>query len=152
MIGTTKEYDMAVALLQFRAAYRRLVAASKAMPDLDISEAYPFYLLDFEVIEPAVLQWCSIHAAKLMETLPDIVANPACFNCAHLGSGVNAAGMCAGDPACPGYPIVSFTAAACKPALINAGYDVSKLSDAEVELLYIQEVQKRVTEGKKSDG
>ena len=148
MIGTTKEYDMAVALLQFKAAFHKLVTASKALPDLDVSEAYPFYLLDYEVIEPAVLQWCSIHAARLMEALPDVVTNPACLNCEHVGKGIGASGLCAGNQSCGIYPVISFSVAQCKPALIAAGYTVDKLSDSEVELLYMQEVQKRVEKSK----
>lgn len=150
MIGTSKEYDMAVALLQFKAAFHRLVTASKALPDLDVSEGYPFYLLDYEVIEPAVLQWCSIHAAKLMEALPDIVVNPACLKCEHIGKGTSATGMCAGNQSCSIYPVIPFSVAQCKPALIAAGYTVDKLSDSEIELFYMQEVQKRV-EQKKED-
>lgn len=148
MIGTTKEYDMAVALLQFKAAFHKLVTASKALPDLDVSEGYPFYLLDYEVIEPAVLQWCSIHAARLMEALPDVVTNPACLNCEHVGKGIGASGLCAGNQSCGIYPVISFSPAQCKPALIAAGYSVDKLSDSEVELLYMQEVQKRVEKRK----
>lgn len=148
MIGTTKEYDMAVALLQFKAAFHKLVTASKALPDLDVSEGYPFYLLDYEVIEPAVLQWCSIHAARLMEALPDVVTNPACLNCEHVGKGIGASGLCAGNQGCGIYPVISFSPAQCKPALIAAGYTVDKLSDSEVELLYMQEVQKRVEKRK----
>lgn len=150
MIGTTKEYDMAVALLQFKAAFHKLVTASKALPDLDVSEGYPFYLLDYEVIEPAVLQWCSIHAARLMEALPDVVTNPACLNCEHVGKGIGASGLCAGNQGCGIYPVISFSPAQCKPALIAAGYTVDKLSDSEVELLYMQEVQKRVEKRKES--
>lgn len=150
MIGTTKEYDMAVALLQFKAAFHKLVTASKALPDLDVSEGYPFYLLDYEVIEPAVLQWCSIHAARLMEALPDVVTNPACLNCEHVGKGIGASGLCAGNQGCGIYPVISFSPAQCKPALIAAGYTVDKLSDSEVELLYMQEVQKRVEKLKES--
>lgn len=150
MIGTTKEYDMAVALLQFKAAFHKLVTASKALPDLDVSEGYPFYLLDYEVIEPAVLQWCSIHAARLMEALPDVVTNPACLNCEHVGKGIGASGLCAGNQSCGIYPVISFSPAQCKPALIAAGYSVDKLSDSEVELLYMQEVQKRVEKRKES--
>lgn len=150
MIGTTKEYDMAVALLQFKAAFHKLVTASKALPDLDVSEGYPFYLLDYEVIEPAVLQWCSIHAARLMEALPDVVTNPACLNCEHVGKGIGASGLCAGNQSCGIYPVISFSPAQCKPALIAAGYSVDKLSDSEVELLYMQEVQKRVEKLKES--
>lgn len=151
MIGTTKEYDMAVALLQFKAAFHKLVTASKALPDLDVSEGYPFYLLDYEVIEPAVLQWCSIHAARLMEALPDVVTNPACLNCEHVGKGIGASGLCAGNQSCGIYPVISFSVAQCKPALIAAGYTVDKLSDSEVELLYMQEVQKRVEKRKESN-
>ena len=150
MIGTTKEYDMAVALLQFKAAFHKLVTASKALPDLDVSEGYPFYLLDYEVIEPAVLQWCSIHAARLMEALPDVVTNPACLNCEHVGKGIGASGLCAGNQSCSIYPVISFSVAQCKPALVAAGYSVDKLSDSEVELLYMQEVQKRVEKRKES--
>ena len=150
MIGTTKEYDMAVALLQFKAAFHKLVTASKALPDLDVSEGYPFYLLDYEVIEPAVLQWCSIHAARLMEALPDVVTNPACLNCEHVGKGIGASGLCVGNQSCSIYPVISFSVAQCKPALVAAGYSVDKLSDSEVELLYMQEVQKRVEKRKES--
>lgn len=148
MIGTTKEYNMAVALLHFKSAYQQLVKASKELPDLDVSEGYPFFLLDFEVIESAVVQWCTLHASRLMEALPDIVPNPTCMSCEHFGSNVNASGLCEGNPRCTGYPVIPYSAAVCRPALIAAGYNIAQLSESEVELLYIQEVQKRVNESK----
>lgn len=69
-------HNLAKALLTLKAAYKQLVEASRDMPDYDISEAYPFYLLDFEAIEPAVLQWCTVHATRLLKRLPYQVESP----------------------------------------------------------------------------
>ncbi len=69
-MGENERKRMAVALIKFRKSYAELVLASKALPDLDVSEGYPFYLLDFEKIEPAVSQWCNLHASNLLHSLP----------------------------------------------------------------------------------
>ena len=85
-----------------------------------------------------------------MEALPDVLTSLACLNCVHVGTGLGASGLCAGNQGCGIYPVISFSTAQCKPALIAAGYTVDKLSDSEVELLYMQEVQKRVEKRKES--
>lgn len=62
--------EFAKALLVFKDAYNVLVTASKRLPDYDVSERYPFYLLDFEEIAPAVTQWCTVNASKLLLKVP----------------------------------------------------------------------------------
>lgn len=73
----TKQYLLAKSLLKFKRAYEELVEASKEMPDYDISENYPFYLLDFEAIGPAVSQWCITHYDKLISDVPVNAPSPA---------------------------------------------------------------------------
>ncbi len=67
---------LAKALLQFKLCYKELVEASVDIPDFDISEAYPFYLLDFEKIEPAIEQWCTVNATKILKLIPHEVTSP----------------------------------------------------------------------------
>lgn len=143
MLGGEKEYNMAVALLNFKAAYQRLVKASKALPDLDVTEGYPFFLLDFEQIEPAVLSWCTVHAGKLLDQCPEIVENPACLKCEYFGQTM-ADGQCKGQEVknCGIYPKIMFSREQCIPALQRAGVYSPKLTDNEVYLLYQQEVLK----------
>lgn len=69
-------YKLAKALIQFKLAFKALVEASTAVDDYDISEAYPFFLLDYETIEPAVSQWCTIHATQLLKSIPAETLNP----------------------------------------------------------------------------
>lgn len=152
MMAGTKEYNMAVALLNFRAAYKQLVAASKQLPDLDLTTAYPFYLLDFEEIEPAVLNWCAIHAGKLLDGMPDIVDNPACLDCDYLQCGLGPDGQCLhrATTGCSVYPKIMFSREQCVPVLQNKGVDTSKLSTNDVYLLYVQEVLARAARKKNS--
>lgn len=75
-MDTEKNHKLAKALLAFKLCYKDLVDASKDTPDFDISEAYPFYLLDFEEISPAVEQWCTVNATKLLKTVPATVESP----------------------------------------------------------------------------
>lgn len=153
MAGSEKEYRMAVALLDFKRSFSNLAAASKALPDLDVSDLYPFYLLDYEQIAPAVSQWCMHHASKLFEQLPDIVANPACFNCPHIGAELAPNGQCpyAAERGCYVFPKIMYSRQQCAPALVAAGYQLAGLSDGEVELLYLQEVEKRGKNSKQKD-
>ena len=119
------EYMMATALLQFKKAYSDLCAASRKLPDLDVSENYPFYLLDFEDIEQAVIQWCNIHTNRLMEQVPDRVDNPACVGCSSFRVGLGANGLCKGGP-CNNYPFILFSREACA-ALMQKYFDDKEL-------------------------
>ena len=69
-------HRLANALINFRAIFTELVDASVAVPEYDISEGYPFYLLDYEEISPAVSQWCLIHSNKLLKQLTYDVPSP----------------------------------------------------------------------------
>ena len=141
-MSESKEYNMAVALLNFKNSYKKLVAASKQLPNYDCSELYPFYLLDFETIEPAVLQWCTVHASKLIANIPDRVSNPACLQCSFFGDGIGSDGQCVGlaRVQCNIYPFISFSRELVTPALIAANFDLAGLSDTEVLLLYLKRI------------
>lgn len=133
-------YKMAVAFLQFKQAYSNLVDASLAMPDLDVSDAYPFYLLDFETIEPAVRQWCNIHSSRLMKLLPERVDNPTCLSCSFLRAGTGPDGFCKGlrETNCGVHPTILFSKEAVAPFLTSVGVDINKLDDEAMHLIYIQ--------------
>lgn len=147
-----KKYRLAVALLHFKSAYKELVAASKAMPDYDISENYPFYLLDYEGIERAVLQWCTIHASKLLQDIPDRVDNPACISCPDFRIGIGADGQCKGKDStrCCLYPYIMFSKEMAVPVLKAAGIDAAKLHDTEVFLLYLKRMDEIYAEKQSS--
>lgn len=138
-----KEYNLAVAFINFKGAYSKLVEASMAMPDLDVSENYPFYLLDFEEIENAVKQWCVVHATRLMKYLPERVDNPRCLGCKHLRAGLNPQGLCVGlaEEGCSVHPEIPYSKAAVIPYLTNNGVDTSQLGDDEIHLLYINKTE-----------
>lgn len=144
MIGSYDEYNMAVALLNFASAYQKMCAASHKLEDYDFSAGYPWYILDFEEIEPAVVGWARVHASKLLEACPDIVENPACLACRYLGFGIGANGLCIGQQAtnCSNYPKIMFSRDLVKAALIAANNYKDSWTDQEVYLQYQQEVLK----------
>ena len=142
------EYKVAVAMLQFKTAYHNLVEATKSMPDLDVSNCYPFYLLDFEEIEPAVMQWCSIHAAELMKHLPERVDNPGCLACQYFRAGLTPGGICKGseNTSCGIYPD-----ACIYEGIHNSIYDISRyrrnnMKEEEIHLLYLKKCEDKATE------
>ena len=136
----SKEYEAAVAFLQLKSAYSNLVKATVDMHDLDLSDSYPFYLLDFEVIAPAVLQWCTIHSAKLMSQLPERVDNPVCITCKYFREGLASDGLCKGfhEMKCNTHPMIVYSKEAVTPYLQSLGIDISKLSIDELHLLYMK--------------
>ena len=133
-------YRLAVALLQFKTAYKNLTAASKELPDYDISDCYPFYLLDFETIESSVVQWCTLHASNLMKNLPDRVDNPACLKCPYFRAGIGADGQCKAltKTFCNIFPYIIFTREAIVPALTAHNVNIEGLNDSELHLLYMK--------------
>lgn len=141
MLQGQNQADLAIALLQFKAAWKNLCVASKKNEDYDFSEMYPFFLLDFEVIEPAVASWCITHASKLMQSLPDQVDNPACTKCRYFRKGWAPGGLCIGADAtqCNSYPRIIFSVDSVRSFMMARGVDISKLSADEIHLLYIKE-------------
>lgn len=138
MSNNRNTYDMLVAILTFKEAYKNLTAASIKLPDLDLSAGYPFYLLDFEEIAPAVSQWCSIHAASLMSMLPNRVINPVCIHCEHVGQGISSSGMCKGNATCQNYPLIVFTPEAVLPVLTLFDKNQSSVDSTTVLLAYMK--------------
>lgn len=147
-----KEYRLAVAFSNMRKTYKELVAASEALPDIDVSEGYPFFLLDFEVIAQAVDQWCAIQTAKILEGLPNRVANPACLSCEFLGIGLDTTGQCAGSAkkACHVFPFIVYSKEQAKAALLSLGYVTKNMTDTDIELAYLKEVQKYESDARKA--
>lgn len=149
-MGSYNEYNMAVALLNFASSYQAMCRALKKLPDYDFSTNYPWYLLDFEDIEPAVIGWARLHASELLKLCPDIVENPSCLTCRYLGLGLAASGQCVGRDAvnCANYPKIMFERELVKPALVKAGIYDPAWTDQEVYLHYQQEVLKHVEQHK----
>lgn len=139
----SKEYRMAKALLMFNQAFKELAAASKALPDLDVSQLYPFYLLDYEQIQPDVEQWCLFHASKIINQVPDRVPNSACASCPWLHAGIGPDGLCKGTKTtgCRQYPEMMFTRAAATTFLSSLGVDTSQMDDAVLQMVYTQKVE-----------
>lgn len=130
-----KEYNLAVALLQFKKSYLALVDASKAMPDYDASNCYPFYMLDFEEIGPAVSQWCSVHASELLAQVPDRVLNPACIRCSHY---VKRGPVYCALQGCFNHPEIVFSKDAIAPALLQYGIDIKDMTEEAAFVAYLQ--------------
>lgn len=143
-------YKLAVALLQFKTAYKNLTDISMELPDEDLTEQYPFYLLDFEGITDAVQQWCTTHAARLMKNLPDRVDNPACLKCDHFRCGLSPSNMCTkgSQIGCTVYPFIPFTREAVTPYLSSLNIDVTGWQDGEVQLTYMRKADKTFEEKK----
>lgn len=150
----SKEYRMAKALLMFNQAFKELAAASKALPDLDVSQFYPFYLLDYEQIQPDVEQWCLFHASKIINQVPDRVPNSACAGCPWLYAGVGPDGLCKGTKTtgCRQYPEMMFTRAVATTFLSSLGVDASQMDDAVLQMVYTQKVEEvnRIAKEKQS--
>lgn len=155
MIGGNKEYRAAIGFLNFRRAYKELVEATKDMPDLDVTEGYPFFLLDFEDIAPAVLNWATLHAGRLMDMLPDMVVNPACImkGCEYLGKPIGTDGQCRGadDIKCGLYPMIMFQREQVEPALWAKGHKTAALNESEVKLLYESATRETISEVRRSN-
>ncbi len=137
-----KEYQLALALLQFNQAWTSLVTISKQLPDMDLSELYPFFLLDFEEIQPAVKQWCLVHAGNILTRIPDRVPNPACVACKYVKAGITPDGVCTGakEVNCTNYPVIQFARELVVPFLASIGVDTTNMSDAVVQATYLREV------------
>lgn len=142
----SKEYALAVALLQFSSAFENLVKASRRLPDFELGELYPFYLLDFEEIQPAAKQWCLHHAGYILASVPDRVPNPACANCKHIFAGLNEDGLCKGQKEvhCTNHPEVMFTRETVLPYLKACDVDITGCDDAALQLLYVRKVEENV--------
>lgn len=140
------EYNLMVAMLTFNESYKRLVAASSKLTDYDLTELYPFYLLDFEKIQPAVSQWCLYHASVIMAEQPDRVVNPACILCESAGLGIDNAGVCIGDATCVNFPFIAFSVDAVYPSILkytSPGSIVDKTNAVTVYLAYIELLKAR---------
>lgn len=145
----SKEYRFAQALLVFSSAWEELAKASIDCPDQDVSDLYPFYLLDYEEIAPAVKSWCLHHASRIMKQVPDQVYNPECFQCPYLGSGIDkATGLCEGYPAmkCGRHPYIQFSPEAVRPFLLKHEFgledtDLSKVSPEGLQLMYMRRME-----------
>lgn len=150
----SKEYRMAQALLMFNQAFKELTLASKALPDMDVSQFYPFYLLDYEQIQPDVEQWCLFHASKIINQVPDRVPNSACAGCPWLYAGIGPDGLCRGTKTtgCRQYPEMMFTRAAATTFLSSLGVDTSQMDDAVLQMVYTQKVEEvnRIAKEKQS--
>lgn len=140
-----KQYELAAALLHFKTAWSSLVAASIESPEVDLSEKYPLYLLDFEVIEPAVSQWCTLHASSIMNTMADRVDNPICVNCYYFRCGVTPSGICfgAGERNCGVNPVIPFSRPIAHVFMAKFYSDqrISEMSDTVMQLLYMERME-----------
>jgi len=146
-------YELAAALLHFKGAWKALTKASIPAQEIDLTYLYPFHLLDFEKIEPAVSQWCTVHAAELLNNLPDKVDNPACAKCYYFRCGVAPNGICYGADAerCGLYPLVPFSREIAKPFMLihNSELKISDLADTELQLLYMSKMEELYERTKK---
>lgn len=144
MMYGSKEYRLAQALVVFSRAWEELAAASKACPNMDVSDFYPFYLLDYEEMAPAVKTWALSHASNIMKNVPDKVYNPECFHCPYLGKGLDQeTGLCKGYEAtkCGRHPYIMFTPEAVRPFLHEHGVDTTGMSPEAIQLTYVRKVE-----------
>lgn len=138
-----KMYRMATALINFTAAFSELAAASKALPELDVSELYPFYLLDYEKIDVDVKQWCLHHASKLLGQVPDKVPNSACAQCPWLYAGLDHDGQCKGrkTTGCSQFPQTVFQRSSAAAFLSHYGFDPTKYDDGVLQAYYVKTIK-----------
>ena len=138
-----KMYRMATALINFTAAFSALAAASKALPELDVSELYPFYLLDYEKIDVDVKQWCLHHASKLLGQVPDKVPNSACAQCPWLYAGLDHDGQCKGrkTTGCNLFPQTVFQRSSAAAFLSHYGFDPTKYDDGVLQAYYVKTIK-----------
>lgn len=138
-----KMYRMATALINFTAAFSELAAASKALPELDVSELYPFYLLDYEKIDVDVKQWCLHHASKLLGQVPDKVPNSACAQCPWLYAGLDHDGQCKGrkTTGCNLFPQTVFQRSSAAAFLSHYGFDPTKYDDGVLQAYYVKTIK-----------
>lgn len=150
-----KEYDLAVALLKLRAAWKELTDISVQV-DTDLTDGYPFYLLDFEEITPAVVQWCNIHAGRLIQNAPDRILNPTCLRCQYAFAGIAPDGRCVGHTRgieCQSYPEVPYSRQLVIAAMTTPSnaIEIAKASDSNLLVAYIDYVNTRRKEAETSE-
>ena len=148
-----KKYNLAVAFIRFKEAYKQLIECGKALPEVDVSEEYPFFLLDLEAIEKNVVMWCTVHAYKLLQELPDKVDNPACIKCSFFRKGLGADGQCKGLSTikCGLYPLVLFSREIAIPVFVDSEVDAKTLTDKELQLYYMQRMDALYEKTKQSN-
>lgn len=138
-----KEYRFAQALVVFARAWEELAAASQACPDIDVSELYPFYLLDYEGITPSVKAWALHYASRIMKEVPDKVPNPDCYGCQYISEGLDPeTGLCKGydQMHCGRHPLIMFTPEAVRPFLMEHGVDTTGSTPEAIQMIYCRKV------------
>lgn len=143
----SKEHELAVALIKFRQAWKELTDISKPL-DTDLTEGYPFFLIDFEEVTPNVIQWCNIHASRIIKDTPDRLLNPTCLRCQYAFAGIDKSGMCIGQTKgidCGSYPEIPFNRDLIIAALaaVEKREDLQKLGDDNLLILYVDYVQSK---------
>lgn len=127
-------YNLAIAFQNFATAYTELVKLTNRQPDLDVSEAYPFYLLDFEDITANVVNWCQLNITKQLTLLPQLIVNPFCLTCAAFCN--------CNDDACTYKSYINFSREVVEPFLIHSGYKITAdMPDGIVHAAYIGAVK-----------
>lgn len=147
-----KNYDLALALIRFRTAWKDLTDISVNV-NIDMSDGYPFYLLNFEDITPQVIQWCNIHASRLIQEAPDRIVNPSCLRCEYVFAGFANDGRCIGQKAgidCKSYPEIPYSREMILSAMStpSSAADMAKLTDDNLLMLYVDYINTK----RKEDG
>lgn len=129
-------FELAKAFNDFGNAWVNLVKLTSKMPDLDLRQAYPFFLLDFEEIVDNVKLWCTLHASRCLENLPKTVTNPACLVCKTPDACTS----------CVNSQTIVFTREAVTPYLLSRGYKITAaMPDSIVHAAYIGEMNRHAT-------
>lgn len=115
-----KKYKVAVLLIALQQAWKQLIDETKQLPDLDLTDCYPFGYSDFETdLYERVTQWCTLNSNRLISECPLMVVNPDCLlYCkdwakADVALNINKDGYaCTKAPptGCTRYPLVPFDA------------------------------------------
>jgi hypothetical protein len=114
------------ALANFAVAWSNLTKLTAEDDDLDLTEAYPFYLLNFEEITPNVVQWCKLNISKLIKGSAGkmLIMNPDCIQCDNVGK--------CGSLDCQLHTYIPFDKEKMTKCLSSAGYEVDKSTPEEI--------------------
>lgn len=157
-------YSVATELLKFRDAWQRLVQLTAQDPDLDLTQAYPFGMQEFEDMLKSVVVWCQVNAKKLIDTYPLYVRNPDCIMYCKVwkSATVTLDNVCSNQHlcSCTRYPLVPFDAQRIRASIENIHshvfaekYDMTKdlctpeaIYDAYQQLISCDQLRRKQSE------
>lgn len=151
-MDANKYFKLGQAFVALRDSWNT-ISKMLAEDDIDVSDYYPFYLLDFETISKAVSIWCNEHANRALSQVSQTIVNPACLQCVYAVESIKHNGtFCskATEMCCGVSGVVPFSRDAAAGVLISHGYKPGELSDLDCYLSYLKIVAGKINKAEET--